>query len=145
MTAVLAAALKFLLSPDGLTIVGTAAVWLWHKAVKSKDRRSQLLEYAQQAWMVAEVTGLKDKLPSNAKLNLFISTIAAALKADGQKALSDTEREMLRELAARTSAADKFVTGRAEPIPAGMMRVTMPDGTTSLQPLTASPSARGKK
>jgi len=107
---------QLLNSPFVLGAIGSGIGWLWHKATK---RSKRLAELSQEAFHVAEATGVTDKLSGNQKYGVFVRTITDALQAENGKALTDTEKAMLAAKADRLSSLAKLVTPAAQALLAG--------------------------
>ena len=90
---------RFLNSPIAALIVTTLVGKLFEKKVKSVDRRSQILAYADAAFLVAE----RLPLPGKEKYLTFLETVINALRAAGQPELSAQEMQLLQNLAATKS------------------------------------------
>lgn len=92
-----------------ITLVG----WIWQKTVKSKDRRDQLLHYADDMFNVVEQIGKEQGLQGVAKWNLFVQNMVNHLKEEKQPDLTAAEMGALKNLAFRKSwlkkSADKAI------------------------------------
>lgn len=90
-------------TPDGWAALLGAGTWIWHKVASKKAdaRRKTIAEYADQAFKVAEMTGLLEKLDGRGKYRVFIKVIVDALRADESRELTAKEYAQLEELAKR--------------------------------------------
>lgn len=107
----------FLLSKEGILLLGTVATWLWRKAVKDEKRRKTIAEYAGEAFDVAEAAGLVDRLDGRGKYKVFIQTIVDALKADEKREPTAKEMAALTELAKRKAWIGKLPVPAPRPLP----------------------------
>jgi len=105
---ILAPIVAFALSKEGIALLISGALWLWRKAVKDEARRKTIAEYADQAFKVAEATGLYEKLDGRGKYKVFIQTIVDALKADEKREPTAKEMAALTELAKRKAWIGKL-------------------------------------
>ena len=103
MTALLGYLWTFLNSSAGQTVILLVLGKIFHSAVKDKGRREKLLEYASQAFLVAEAVGVAEKLGGRAKYLRFVETIVNKLKAAKEPELSAKEMQLLSVLAAEKS------------------------------------------
>lgn len=103
------------LSKEGLLVIGGALAWLWRKAVKSDGRRDTIAKYADEAFQVAEATGLYEKLDGKGKYRVFVQTVVDALAADKAPELSATEMQGLVEYAKRQAWIGKPAAPGAAP------------------------------
>jgi hypothetical protein len=89
----------FLNSPLGITLIVGLVGKLFASAVKEKTRRQKILEYARQAFQLAEMIGLRQGLKGNAKYLVFVEELVKGLAARGEAPLSAEEKRLVDQLA----------------------------------------------
>lgn len=99
MSALLGAIWTFLNSDVGMMVVAAIVGAIYSRSVKDDKRRKLILEYAADAFAIAERVGAIDKLDGRAKYVRFIEEIVNRLKANGQSQLSAPEMEALKNIA----------------------------------------------
>lgn len=89
----------FLNSPLGITLIVGLAGKLFATAVKNQTRREKILDYARQAFQLAEMIGLREGLKGNAKYMVYVEQLVKALAARGEKPLTADEKKLVDQLA----------------------------------------------
>ena len=107
MAAVLSALYAFVNSPAGQTVVLAVAGWVFGKAVKSKDRRQQILGIASRVFLAVEALGLEKQLKGNEKWLEFVRRVVDQMKAEGLGDLSGKEMAMLKAMVSNKALAVK--------------------------------------
>jgi hypothetical protein len=95
----MAAVWTFLNSPLGMALILSVLGKLFVTAVKEKPRRDKILEYAKNAFDMAEMIGVRQGLGGNAKYLVYVEQIVQMLRARGEKELSIEERKLVERLA----------------------------------------------
>ena len=99
MGAFLGALWTFVNSTAGQSLLILVFGEVFRRTVKSKARRTKLLEYAAQAFAVAEAIGAHDKLGGKDKYLRFVEAIVTKLAAEKEAPLSAAEMELLKSIA----------------------------------------------
>lgn len=90
---------QFLNSSVGQGLVLYVAGRLLAKAVKSKPRQDRILEYARDAFDIAERAGELQGLDGVAKAALYLKELAEGMRKRGEKPLTETETELVKRRA----------------------------------------------
>lgn len=112
MIALLGYLWTFLNSTAGQSVILLLLGELFRRGVKDKGRRQKLLEYASQAFLVAEAMGAHQKLGGKDKYLRFVEAIVSKLRAEGEPELSAKEMQLLGALAAEKSWIAKPAAAR---------------------------------
>jgi len=89
----------FLNSPLGVTLILGLVGKIFVSAVKDKPRREKILDYAKQAFQLAEMIGVREGLKGNAKYLVYVEQLVKALAARGEKPLTADEKKLVDQLA----------------------------------------------
>lgn len=89
----------FLNSPLGMTLILGIVGKVFASAVKEKTRRQKILDYARQAFQLAEMIGLRQGLKGNAKYMVYVEELVKGLAARGEAPLTPAEKKLVDHLA----------------------------------------------
>lgn len=101
----------FLNSPLGISLLVAIAGKLFASAVKNQSRREKILDYAQQAFQLAEMIGVRQGLGGNGKYLVYVEELVKGLAARKEAPLTADEKQLVDRLAYEKAWLAKPPTG----------------------------------